>query len=626
MIYLFWVAVLGAIALGLAMGFGRRIEETFAPAVFLAVLVLYLLGLAGPLKAGLWLVAGLGALGAGYAVLCMVRKKSALLQYWLTPGLVALAVLALYIGWMQAGRMCIENDEFSHWAWCVKVMSRYDQLGIWHAGELGFAEYPPALALFEYLFIRLTPAFTESYLYRALAVFLAALLLPVLARFSWKRLGGAAVSLAGLCLLPLAFFPQFYSDLKVDGALGLLLAYLLYAWFSERKLDGFMLLRLSLGIAVLVLTKESGVVLALAALAAIGWDALALAKKAPGGIKAALPRLAAPAAALVLAKGSWSAVVALQGLRAGGSGNLLGRLASLLRPWPEARSLTLAGFLRHLLLPGETQGAVSPPLLFWLVLALAALVLAARLAPQLAAGLRRAAAVLGWGFAAYCLGLLYLYFFQFSEYEATHSASLERYLGSWLLAAVLFAASLLLTARTAEKEKTGACRCAPALVLAAALLALPGTTAELNRLVSPASGAAAEQAYRSAYFTPATFPFAWNEGDAVYFVAEDTAVYEPICANYSFYPQNIGCSLGYNFNTSDPDYALWSSEVSAEEWAAALAKEYTYVYLFQISDTFAAKYASLFADPGDITGRCLYRVEKAGGRVSLARAWPEKAG
>lgn len=624
MIYLFWVAVLGAMALGLAAAFDRKIEETFAPAVFLAVLVLYVPGLFGPLKAGLWLVAALGAAGAGYAAVRMVQKKSLLVRNWLTPGLIALVALALYIGWMQAGRMCIENDEFSHWAWCVKVMCRYDQLGIWHAGEVGFAEYPPALALFEYLFVRLTPAFTESYLYRALALFVTALVLPVLARFSWKRAGAAAVSLAGLLLLPLAFYPQFYSDLKVDGALALLMAYLLYAWFSERRLDGFMLLRLGLGTAVLALTKESGAVLALAVLAAVCWDALAEARKTPGGAKTALLRLAGPVGAFALAKASWSAVVAMQGLTAGGSGSLAARLSSLLEPWPEARSLTLAGFLRHLLLPGETQGAVSAPLLAWLVLALLGLALAARLAPAAAESLRRARTVLGWGFLVYCMGMLYLYFFQFSEYEATHSASLERYLGSWLLAAVLLAASLLLNFG-AEKQRAGAAGwCAPGLVLGLALLTMPNTAAELNRLVYPAAGAAAEQAYRSAYFTPDTFPFAWNEGDAVYFVAEDTAVYEQICSNYSFYPQEMGCSLGYNFNTADPDYALWSSEVSAGEWGAELAGNYTYVYLFQISDGFAAKYGSLFADPADITPRCLYRVTPKGDTAILTRVWPEK--
>ena len=293
--------------------------------------------------------------------------------------------------------MCIENDEFSHWAWCVKVMCRYDQLGIWHAGEVGFAEYPPALALFEYLFVRLTPAFTESYLYRALALFVTALVLPVLARFSWKRAGAAAVSLAGLlcCRWPL---PQFYSDLKVDGALALLMAYLLYAWFSERRLDGFMLLRLGLGTAVLALTKESGAVLALAVLAAVCWDALAEARKTPGGVKTALLRLAAPVGAFALAKASWSAVVAMQGLTAGGSGSLAARLSSLLEPWPEAREPYPGGLFKASAAARRNAGAVSAPLLAWLVLALLGLALAARLAPAAAESLRRARTVLGWGF------------------------------------------------------------------------------------------------------------------------------------------------------------------------------------------------------------------------------------
>lgn len=624
MIYLYWVAVFTVIALALAVRFDRRLEVTFAPALFGGILVMYLFGLAGPL---LWSLAAISLLGAAsgvYLIVQAVRRKDLFLRRWCTPGALVLVVMVLYIAWMQAGRLAIGNDEFSHWAYTVKVMANHDQLSVWHTNELGFGEYPPALALLEYLFVRLTPDFTEGYLYRAMMLFQVSLLLPVLARFGWKRLGGALVGFAGIFLLPLAFYGQFYSDLCVDGTLALLFAYLLYAWLSTRRLQGFVTLQLSLGVAVLVLTKESGVIFALAALAFVAWDGLRLARAGghPGAQRRFLIQLAWPTGALVLARLSWGIVVAMQGLTAGGSGNPLSRLAGLFGPWPEKWSLTLAAFLEHLFLPVRNESILPLSPAAWLVLGLVAPRLARMALPRLEASLRRLSLGLAAGFAVYCAGLLYLYFFQFSDYEATRVASLERYLGSWLLAVVLLAADLALAAwgRAEGRRALG-----PGCVLAAALLVMPGTSDEIRRLVAPAKGAALEQQQRAAYFTPASFPMEWTENDKLYFVAEDTASYEVLCAGYSFYPWNLGCSAGYNFNT-EGDWATWANEVTADQWAETLASEgYTYVYLYQISPSFAGKYSELFADPGDIVGGALYAVQTGEEGVQLARVWPALA-
>lgn len=625
MIYLYWVAVFVVIALALAVRFDRKVEQTFAPALFVGILVMYLFGLAGPL---LWSLGALSllAVAAGiYLIVQAVRSRDLFLRRWCTPGALVLVIMVFYIAWMQAGRLAIGNDEFSHWAYTVKVMVNHDQLSVWHTNELGFGEYPPALALLEYLFVRLTPTFTEGYLYRAMMLFQVSLLLPVLARFGWKRLGGALVGFAGVFLLPLAFYGQFYSDLCVDGTLALLFAWMLYAWLSTRRLQGFVTFQLTLGAAVLVLTKESGVIFALAALAFVAWDGLQQARNGGqhGAVHRFLVQFAWPVGAVILARLSWGIAVASQGLTAGGSGNPVSRLFALAGPWPEKWTLTLAAFLEHLFLPTKNDSVLPLSPIAWLALGLVGIGLARRILPRLEVALLRLSRGLAAGFAIYCGGLLYLYFFQFSDYEATRVASLERYLGSWLLAVVLVAAYLLLAfwGRAVDRWVPG-----PGCVLLAALLVTPGTSAEIQRLVAPAKGAALEQQQRAAYFTPQTFPEEWTENDKLYFVAEDTASYEVLCAGYSFYPWSIGSPAGYNFNT-EGDWATWASEVSADQWAETLVNEgYTYVYLYQISPSFAGKYSTLFADPGDIVGGALYAVQTGENGVSLQRVWPALAG
>lgn len=624
MIYLYWVAVFAVIALALAVRFGRRLEQTFAPALFAGILVMYLFGLAGPLLWSLGAVTLMAAASGVYLIVQAVRRRQLFLRRWCTPGALVLLIMVLYIAWMQAGRLAIGNDEFSHWAYTVKVMVNHAQLSVWHTDELGFGEYPPALALLEYLFVRLTPGFTEGYLYRAMMLFQVSLLLPVLSRFSWKRLGGALVGFAGVFLLPLAFYGQFYSDLCVDGTLALLFAWMLYAWLSTRRLQGFVTLQLTLGAAVLVLTKESGVIFALAALGFVAWDGLRLAKAGaqPGAVRRFLVQLAWPVGALVLARLSWGVAVASQGLTAGGSGNPISRLLALFGPWPEKWTLTLSTFLEHLFLPVKNDSVLPLSPMAWLVLGLVVLWAVRRAMGLLSGSLQRLSRGLAAGFAVYCGGLLYLYFFQFSDYEATRVASLERYLGSWLLGAALVGAYLVLAAwgRAESRWVLG-----PGCVLLAALLVMPGTSAEIQRLVAPAKGAAQEQQQRAAYFTPQTFPLEWQENDKLYFVAEDTASYEVLCAGYSFYPRSISSAAGYNFNT-EGDWATWASDVSVDQWADTLQNDgYTYVYLYQISPGFAGKYSTLFADPGDIVGGALYTVQSDESGVQLQRVWPALA-
>ena len=66
--------------------------------------------------------------------------------------------------------------------------------------------------------------------------------------------------------------------------------------------------------------------------------------------------------------------------------------------------------------------------------------------------------------------------------------------------------------------------------------------------------------------------------------------------------------------------------MTADQWAETLASEGdTYVYLYQISPSFAGKYSELFADPGDIVGGALYAVQTGEEGVQLARVWPALA-
>lgn len=604
MFYLGWAALWFCAAGALAALFDRRLEECLAPAACSAILLLYLFGLAGPLLPGVLVAAGCCAAGAGLLVWRFVKgdaaAKKQLLGRIFTPGAVLAGVMVLYFFVMLSGRVVLGNDEFSHWAFTVKQMVHWDALSLRHADEMIFPEYPPAAALWQYLFIRLVPGFVESYLYRAMSLLLLSLLLPFLANYSWKRFGGAAAALLAVFLLPLTFYSNLYYDLCVDGLLGLLFAWLLYLWYGGgRRLDGFVLFGLCTGCAVLVLTKASGLLFALAALSIIVWDAAA--QKQP------LRPLLWPLAALAAAKLSWSVLCAIY-IGGGGSGNLLHNLASLAGPWPERYIITLGGFMRTLFEQVDVPLHLSSATRF--VGALCLLWAAFRKEPDGGGRLRLA---LGLGFVGYCLGLLYLYFFHFSEYEGTRVASETRYLGSWLLGMAMLGLLLLLGqwGRAGRSELN-----LPLLALCGSMMVAQFSVS----FISPYSEAAPRRASRSAYLSPESVSFAPT--DRVYFVAADTTNYELLAATYSLYPIRCDASLGHNFHAQG-EFSLWANEVSAEAWAAELAANYTYVYLYGVDTTFYDAYGALFGGAENIVARILYRVEpQPGGGVLLVRAWP----
>lgn len=614
MLYFGWAALWFCAAGALAAAFGRRLEECLAPAACSAILLLCLFGLAGPLLPGVFAAAGCGLACAGLLAWRFLKGDAAarkrLLGQLFTPGALIAGCMVLYIFWMHNGRVAVGNDEFSHWAFTVKQMVHWDALSVRHAEEMMFPEYPPAAALWEYLFVRLLPGFVEGYLYRAMGLLQLALLLPFLAGYSWKRLGGAAAAFLAVFLLPMAFYGAFYTELLVDGLLALFFAWLLWLWFGGgRRLDGFVLLGLCTGSAVLALTKASGLALALAALGVIAWDAAA--QKQP------LRPLAWPLAALAAARGSWAALCAAY-LGGGGGGGALQNLRSLFAPWPERYSITLRTFLRTLLLPDpelEAPLRLSPVL--WLVLGLVLLQAAERDEP---AGARRLRLALGLGFFGYCLGLLYLYLFRFSAYEGTRALSESRYLGSWLLAMALLGLFLLLGRWGSQPAPAGSRPHLPLLALLGSLLVLPAGLRQVNDLTNPITEIVQQAEQRAEYLSPESWPFAPE--DRVYFVASDTTNYELLAAAYSLYPIRCDAALGHNFHTG-AGYDTWAGAVSAEDWAAELAANYTYVYLYQADPDFCAAFAPLFGGAEKITNRVLYAVQpQPGGGVLLVRAWP----
>lgn len=616
MIYFVWVASFLCIGFGLSVLLKRPLEQTFVLGLMGAIVLLYVTGIFFSLTVAVVCVFACAVSSAIFVGITAVKNKTIFRALWLTPGCLMLALFLIYICWMQAGKVAIGNDEFSHWALVVKVMYNHNELSIFHADELMFGSYPPATGLLEYLFVCLMPAFYEGNIYRALMLLQVSILLPVMYSVPWKKAGSAIAGLIGMFLLALPFNSYFYSDLSVDGVLALEFFYLLYLWFTNRQWNQYTIVAFSLGSAVLVLTKESGSLFVMFAFLTVLWDGLTTSHSEEAKTKLIwLKRFLIPLFSASLAHFSWRMLIQVSGLASKETSSAGENIKTLLSPWPQKYISIVGDFFVRMFSSKQEDSTLNFSMAAWMLIGFFALYFLFAITKEKV--YKRYLVSLCVSAVTYSLGLLYLYFFHFGDYEGTRLASLERYMSSFLYGLVLLAAALWMDHLINRNHHEGLIA-----ILILSLLVLPGESDALNRLFNPSKANVNNWEFRNSYLTPQTFPAKWDESDQIYFVAEDTQGYEALCANYSFYSNRISSPLGYNFNTENEETALWANQVSAEEWAECLKEDFSYVFIRRYSDTFIEKYGELFEDQDAIEFGTLFEVQSSADGIILVRVYP----
>lgn len=622
-----------------------RFEQMLPLACSLIILVLYVCGLAGLLAFGVPILVGLSVLCAAFCIYWLYKhpaeRKKAVLGYLCTPGLVAFLVFVAAIYVYDIGRLLSEWDEFTHWGLVVKNMANLDALGNTPGATTYFLDYPPSAALFLYFFQAFYPAFNESYLMIAQAVLSVSFLLPVFAEVSWQRWKALFFLLPLCAFLPMAFYPTFFSTLYVDALLGLQFAYLLYLYFSAPRLSGFLLFQLSVGSAVLCLTKPSGLGLAGIALALIALDLLLHGKKQAAQYLSARGSgarlwgrclcLGAPLFSLLAANLSWK--LRLSALHIGphfdtGEITLSGLFELFGGTAPGYRYQTLQAFNSRVFGLSESGFTVrsNSSVFFWILLALAVVAAFYFLCQNRAAFVRMRTVCLGLvvSFMLYALYLLLLYLFTYSEAEAQNLASCDRYLYTFLLGMLTFFCFMLVHMGARLSAKPFYALCAGVLVLCLAV--------SPNSIRIPANLGEQKQAtvtQRGRYAQAEKAASVLDRGACVYVISQNdpTLGLDYFTLRYVMTPaqvqqrgegqswRDVSYSLGAPYHENDTQ----TRDISAEDWARELAAMYTHVYLLHPDEPFIQRYGSLFEDPAAIADNTLFAVQPTADGVVLTQ-------
>ncbi len=614
-------SILFAIAAAMAVFWRRKTEQTVAMACFACIVILYICGLGGWLPAGVYGCIGLAGISLLYLIWRGVKDRTAWLTHLITPGLLACGLVGVWVWLAHRNRLLSAWDEFSHWGLVVKNMVYFDRFGNSPDATTYFKGYPPGTALFQYLWCKLYGSFQDAYLIRATNVLSFSLLLPLFAKLNWKRCWAFVPLFFVMMCLPLTFFSGFYTELYVDALLGLLFAYILYSYFSADTMDSFLVANLALAGFVLTLTKAAGAGMALMAYLIIGMDWWRRRRhpEPTGRWKGRFGFVCLPAS-LLAAKMSWDWYL---------------KVTHTSQPWAGMKQLTWPAvweFLRgqapdyrYTVLKNFIMAAWERPLqpyilpmnlIMWVLLLAAIAFLLLWLVKDKAQRRRLgvAAAGLFGGGVLYTTSLLILYLFTYTQYEAIRLASYERYMGTYLLGALVFLVFMTLQYALQQAEGRQVVH-AMAAVMAGMLLFTnlrPCAQVTIRRGASIQKTAQLRAPFASLYTFCQSLAC---DTDRLYVVCQQSDGKEYWIARYTATPIQIneGCwSLGTPYGEQD----IWTRPIPCSEWQKQL-KAYTYVYLHLVDDQFRREYAADLEQPETIRAGALYRVINQGEQVLL---------
>lgn len=627
----------------------RQYEEMLPLTSAALVLLLFLSGILGSLKIGVYVVWLLTAGIYLFLVVWVVEKKCLknVLPYLFTPGFFVFCVLFCLAVYFNFGKMADGWDEFSHWADIVKAMVTIDDFGTNANSGSHFQSYPPGMALFQYFLQKLNGArggqdFCEWMLYFAYQIFCFTFFMPFLKNLQWKRLGGIVCTGIVIFLSPLLFYSDLYTKIYIDPFLGILAGTGLAVLFLREEKDLASSVNLLLTCSMLVLAKDAGLLFAAILACAYAADCLQkkqvyigkeTARKDSEKSKAAVGSgrcqstagwdeirqewlcILAAAGAVLVPKLLWNYNIHANKAKINFSGKFQwGSLWQVLIGQDQTYYTTVFTNFWQALAEQTTKNL--PSLNYWLILLLLLLLLYGgyrMYAVQRVDSKRRGRIFMTSVLVqtvVYVCGLCVTYMFKFSEYEAVRLASFERYMNILCLALWIAGLLLVLGALHCYYEKQ---RWADVVIVCLLLVVSPvRQVSELFHRLPVSASIETRAPYEAfgkkiAALVPA--------GSMIYFISQETNGFDYWVMRYTVRPNRFNPSFSWSIGQAFYEGDIWTRAIAPEEWKQELTAEYEYVAIYQLNEYFVQNFAVLFENPDEIGACEVYRVDKSSGML-----------
>lgn len=282
------------------------------------VLLVYIFGVFEQLTMGmiaLEIVAAASGVFVIYQIIKNIKNKTLkeFLKNIVTPGVLICILLLIINVYLNRNRLLELYDNFNHWVLIVKNMFLYDGYGTVENSVISFNEYPPFTATFQYMLLNLKGIYSEDTIIMAQNMLYFSMIMPLFHKVEWKQ-GKRRLFylLPVVVLLPLVFYRNFYTDILVDGFIGILFALGLYEIFRNDKSKIYKYAILGSYALALALTKNTGILFAALLILLEGINLIIDKVNAKKNIKKDILGIGIIILTLVVFAGGWYLIINLQ--------------------------------------------------------------------------------------------------------------------------------------------------------------------------------------------------------------------------------------------------------------------------------------------------------------------------
>lgn len=620
------------VLLGFSFAVHRLLKSTFEISIFLAissiVCVLYVAALYDVLQmvATSLIYVGLGLLAVSTGLWVSQKRRGVPIQFSLTPFLCYIGLIAFL--WLRlSSQKFILWDDFSHWGLATKDLYFTDALPTFD-GVVRFLDYPPGGSLFNYFVLSIPDAmglqhqktFNEGVGLFAQNVVVISALFPLIGYALREK--GVKVGLIILGIVILALFAFGYTpvtlmiDLQVGAFFGGALA--LYITSGRKLLSAAYLIP---AVMCLVILKSVGLFLSCLIIFLVAIDqfyqiikcyrvSLHDANYWKGLTISILVLVCLPLVAIdtnMSWKNHTKEVGAQVTFKAQITGSEIKRVFA--GQASEKESKIKENFAKQLVPlnieypSGITLVKLHNTALVFLLLSMLSVFVFRQNGPGDRSQNGLFLLILFGGFVVYSFGLLLLYFFSFTEYEAVRLASFDRYLGIYLFGwlAGLLAFVLL---RNSRGDKL-------LLIIFAITLILGGGRTLYFLSGSPYDVVPKFTASMESLLTKANVSRSTNT--KIYFISQCDSGFDHVMFKSLAYPAQVSPSSYSIGQPCGPD-DVWTVNLSAGQWRDQLLASYGYVVVAKSNKAFWDEFGSLFgaeqmADPA------IFRVDGKNGKL-----------
>ena len=564
--------------------------------------------------------------------LSIQRIKQYIVTNW-NDGVFVFATFYIFCFVINYGKRFLSWDEFSHWGMYLKESLRLDSLYCMSPLTFSHKDYVPAVTLFEIIWCQISGRFAESDAYRAIQIFMFSMLMPMLEGISDYTKGKISkdsnallrikyrlmqlVGVSIVLLIPLLFNTNnsfyFYHSIYCDVAVGIVFFWCVFEAYKDYDSISYHFVVLTIGITILVLSKMTA--MALLPLVLVFFIAKLLISS-----RASIKRyhwiLTLPLVGFPVVLWFWfNRFVDKYVENTGGTQSYDGmKLSSLLEVFssPEKSAIPYLKTVKEVYIDAiiHKDILIHGSYLATMIAIVIALFIIVKFCDD--NDKRKKAALVGfWTIGSgifYALLMYFLYCTAFIEYEAVRLASYERYMNSFVIAAVFLLVAVYFDSNIWKKHLNS-------FYLIFALLffdmlffhvsafdqILPGTIMHDSETISVYTSKAEIIINNT------------NEDEKIYIVKRGDNGDFIFHQKYYCNPRTIvGGSVGPALFDGD----IWSSDKSIEEFIDSV-KGSDYIYFCVLDDAFRLKYSEAFANPELLVDGAFYKITRIDTKIYL---------